>query len=118
MVQTNNGPAQPICIREKIMPASLNALIRYKTIDRLLGTGRNYTIHEPREHCTAALEKNRGMDRMASKRTIHEDIRVLRSDTLGFNAPIENRWGYHCYSKPDYSIFEIRISNIDIIERI
>lgn len=100
------------------MPANLNALIRYKTIDRLLGTGRKYTIHELMEHCTDALAETRGMDRMVSKRTIQDDIRVLRSDILGFNAPIENRSGYYYYSLPGYSIFETRISNIDILKRV
>jgi hypothetical protein len=100
------------------MPANLNALIRYKTIDRLLGTGRKYALSELIEHCSEALEDTRGIYKTISKRTIQEDIRVLRSDILGFNAPIENNSGRYFYSEPDYSIFKTQISNSEILKRV
>ncbi len=100
------------------MPANLNALIRYKTIDRLLGTGRKYTLSELIEHCSQNLGESRGIYKTISKRTIQEDIRILRSDILGFNAPIKNRFGKYFYTKADYSIFNTHISNINILKRV
>jgi hypothetical protein len=100
------------------MPANLNALIRYKTIDRLLGTGRKYTLSELMRHCSEQLGETRGRYKSISKRTIQEDIRVMRSDILGFNAPIKNSFGMYYYGNRYYSIFNTSVSNIDILKRV
>lgn len=89
------------------MPTNLNALIRYKTIDRSLrNRSMKCTIQRLQEECSEALGEKRGVYKMVSERTIRDDIRVLRSDILGFNAPIIYEDGYYFYSNPEYSIFE------------
>jgi hypothetical protein len=77
----------------------LNALIRYKIINSCLyGGKRRWSIKELMERCFDALAEYRGRYESISERTIRDDIRVMRSDILGCNEPIEqqkgplNRW--------------------------
>lgn len=118
-LQIKTSVMQSFCIRKKnYMPANLNALIRYKTIDRLLGTGRKYALSELIEYCSEDLGESRGIYKTISKRTIQEDIRILRSDILGFNAPIKNSFGKYYYEEVNFSIFNTSISNINILKRV
>lgn len=98
------------------MPVNLNALIRYKTIDRCL---RNKYIccdlMRLQEECTEALSETRGKLTNVSERTIRDDIRVMRSDILGFNAPIVLEDNAYCYSDPEYSIFDITIEKRELM---
>jgi len=94
------------------MPANLNALIRYKTINSCLSGGRRrWSIDELRERCSEALAGNRGRYATVSERTIRDDIRVMRSDILGFNAPIKQEGGFYFYSDPGYSILSLSITD-------
>lgn len=94
------------------MPANLNALIRYKTINSCLKGGRRkWSIGELIDACSDALAESRGRYESVSERTIRDDIRVMRSDILGFNAPIEQNKGLYFYSDPGYSILSISISD-------
>lgn len=94
------------------MPANLNALIRYKTINSCLSGGRRrWSIDELRERCSEALAENRGRYATVSERTIRDDIRVMRSDILGFNAPIKQEAGFYFYSDPAYSILSLSITD-------
>lgn len=104
---------QPICNEKRnIMPANLNALIRYKTINSCLSGGRSrWSIDELRERCSDALAENRGRYASVSERTIRDDIRVMRSDILGFNAPIKQEGGFYFYSDPGYSILSLSITD-------
>jgi len=104
---------QPFCNEKRIiMPANLNALIRYKTINSCLSGGRRrWSIDELRERCSGALAENRGRYGSVSERTIRDDIRVMRSDILGFNAPIKQEAGFYYYSDPEYSILSLRITD-------
>lgn len=104
---------QPICNEKRnIMPANLNALIRYKTINSCLSGGRRrWSIDELRERCSEALAESRGRYATVSERTIRDDIRVMRSDILGFNAPIRQEAGFYYYSDPEYSILSLRITD-------
>ena len=61
------------------MPANKNALIRYKTIDNCL---RNH-------YRSDALYEMEGITKGVSVRTVQSDIQMMRSDKLGYNAPIE-----------------------------
>lgn len=100
------------------MPANLNALIRYKTIDRCLAGGkREHRIRDLVEACSEALGENRGIYGV-SERTIRDDIRVMRSNMLGFNAPIKQRHGYYYYSDPHYTIFNSGTDNQKVLTRI
>jgi hypothetical protein len=101
------------------MPANLNALIRYKTINScLFGGKRKWSIGELIEKCSDALAEYRGRYESISERTIRDDIRVMRSDILGYNAPIKQHKGLYYYSDSDYSIMAINFTDSDLIERI
>jgi hypothetical protein len=101
------------------MPANLNALIRYKTINSALyGGNRKWSVRELTKKCSAALAEYRGRYEMVSERTIRDDIRVMRSDILGYNAPIVQQGGLYFYSDEDYSIMTINFTDSGLVERI
>jgi hypothetical protein len=101
------------------MPANLNALIRYRTIDQCLSNPyRKWTITDLAEACASALKEHRGIYSGISERTIREDIRVMRSDILGFNAPIVQSGGHYSYGDRDYSIFNVSIQEAGLLERV
>ena len=70
------------------------------------------------EACSKALEESRGIYTGISERTIREDIRVMRSDILGFNAPIVQKDGNYSYGDKDYSIFHVTIKESGILARV
>ena len=101
------------------MPANLNALIRYKTIDQCLSNPyRKWTIGDLAEKCASALKENRGIYSGISERTTREDIRIMRSDILGFNAPIVQSGGHYSYEDRDYSIFNVSIKDSGLLSRV
>jgi hypothetical protein len=101
------------------MPANLNALIRYKTINSCLyGGRRRWSIDELRTRCSDALAENRGRYATVSERTIRDDIRVMRSDILGLNAPIKQEGGLYFYTDPNYSIMSLGITDAGLAEQI
>ncbi len=101
------------------MPANLNALIRYKTINSALyGGNRRWSIPELTEKCSSALAEYRGRYKTVSERTIRDDIRVMRSDILGYNAPISQQKGLYYYAEPEYSIMTISFTDSALVERI
>jgi len=101
------------------MPTNLNALIRYKTINSCLyGGKRRWSISELIEKCSDALVEYRGRYEPVSERTIRDDIRVMKSDILGYNAPITQQKGLYYYSDPEYSIMTISFTDSELIEKI
>ncbi len=98
------------------MPANRNALIRYKTIDACLRNPyRRWTLEDLVEACSDALYEYEGIDKGISRRTIQLDLQIMRSEKLGYNAPIEvyeNK--YYRYANPDYSIVRLPLSPNDI----
>lgn len=89
------------------MPVNKNALIRYKTIDRCLRNKyRRWTLDDLVEACSDALYEMEGITRGVSVRTVQADIQVMRSDKLGYEAPIEVYEGkfYKYSSDEEYSI--------------
>ena len=57
--------------------------------------------------CSDALYDMEGIDKGVSLRTVQGDIQIMRSDKLGYNAPIEvyeNK--FYRYADPEYSINE------------
>ena len=94
------------------MPANKNALIRYKTIDNCLRNRyRRWTLDDLVEACSDALYDMEGITKGVCARTVQMDIQIMRSDKLGYNAPIEvyDRI-YYRYADPDYSITEMHLS--------
>lgn len=103
------------------MAQNKNALIRYRTIDRCLrNTGRRWTLADLVEACSDALYDLEGRDENIGTRTIQRDIEMMRSDKLGYEAPIEvyDR-KYYRYSDPEYSISNRRLKKgeIDVLNR-
>lgn len=97
------------------MPANKNALIRYKTIDRCLRNKfRRWTIDDLTEACSDALYEMEGIMKGVSVRTVQGDLQIMRSDKLGYNAPIEvyDRI-YYRYADPDYSITDTPLTEED-----
>ena len=97
------------------MPANKNALIRYKTIDNCLRNRyRRWTIDDLVEACCDALYDMEGITKGVCTRTVQMDIQIMRSDKLGYNAPIEVYDKiYYRYANPDYSITEMPLSADD-----
>jgi len=100
------------------MPANLNALIRYKTINSCFYGGRRWTIKELIDACSDALAEYRGRDENISERTVRDDLSVMKSDILGFNAPIMQNKGYYYYSDPAYSIMTISLTDSELLDQI
>lgn len=98
------------------MASNKNALIRYKTIDQCLrNTGRRWTLDDLINACSDALYEYEGKDVYVSKRTIQLDIQQMRSDKLGYNAPIEvYERKYYRYAEEGYSIKNIPVTDKDI----
>ena len=98
------------------MPQNKNALLRYRTIDRCLrNTGRRWTLQNLVDACSDALYEYEGKQELVSVRSVQRDIEMMRSDKLGYEAPIEvyDR-KYYRYADPDYSISNRRLSEEDI----
>lgn len=97
------------------MPANKNALIRYKTIDSCLRNPfRRWTLDDLVDACSDALYECEGIRKGVSVRTVQGDIQLMRSDKLGYNAPIEvYEHKYYRYADPDYSITNMPLSQGD-----
>lgn len=98
------------------MATNKNALIRYLTIDKCLQNHqRKWTLDDLITACSDALYEYEGKDSYVSKRTVQLDIQNMRSNKLGYNAPIivyDRK--YYRYAKPNYSITDIPINEIDL----
>ena len=97
------------------MPANKNALIRYRTIDRCLRNRyRRWTLDDLVDACCDALLDMEGITKGVCARTVQMDIQIMRSDKLGYNAPIVVYDKiYYTYADPDYSITEMPLSMDD-----
>jgi predicted DNA-binding transcriptional regulator YafY len=98
------------------MAQNKNALIRYRTIDKCLQNSyRTWTLDDLIESCSEALYEYEGRDVNVSKRTIQLDIQLMRSDKLGYNAPIEvYDKKFYRYADEDYSITDIPLNENDM----
>ena len=98
------------------MAQNKNALIRYKTIDRCLQNHhRQWSLEDLIAACSDALYEYEGRSVNVSKRTVQLDIQLMRSDKLGYNAPIEvyDRKFYR-YAEEDFSITDIPLNQNDM----
>jgi predicted DNA-binding transcriptional regulator YafY len=99
------------------MPVNLDALIRYHTIDRCLQNRfKTWTWENLAKACFESLDevRYRSEKNVISKRTIENDIRILRSSILGYNAPIICKKGVYSYSDANYSIKNASLTQEDI----
>ena len=94
------------------MPVNKNALLRYKIIDRSLRNRyRRWTIEDLVDAVSDALYDMEGIRKGISLRTVQADIQMMRSDKLGYNAPIEvYDQKFYRYADPNYSITEMPLT--------
>lgn len=67
------------------------------------------------EACSDALSEYEGREESVSKRTVQLDIQMMRSEKLGYNAPIvvyDKK--YYKYDDEDYTITDIPLTETDI----
>ncbi|WP_099366207.1 helix-turn-helix transcriptional regulator [Sphingobacterium sp. 1.A.4] len=98
------------------MSSNKLALIRYKTIDQCLKQRhRKWTLEDLMEKVSDALYELEGITSGVSKRTIQGDIQLMRSNKLGYNAPIvvKDR-KFYAYDDPAYSISNSPLSHMDM----
>ncbi len=99
------------------MPKNRNALMRIHTIDACLRRrNRLWTIDDLVEACEEALYEYEGISEI-STRTIRRDLQLMRSEKLGYNAPIIVKdKKYYTYEDPDFSITKLPLSKEDLNE--
>ena len=98
------------------MPVTKNTMLRLATIDRCLRNRfRKWTIQDLMDACSDALYEYEGREEEISLRTIRSDIALMRSDKLGYNAPIVvTDRKFYAYDDPDYSITQFPLHKEDI----
>ena len=91
--------------------------MRIHTIDACLRRrNRLWTIDDLVEACEDALYEYEGISEI-STRTIRRDLQLMRSEKLGYNAPIIVKdKKYYTYEDPDYSITKLPLSKEDLNE--
>ncbi|MDO6491333.1 MULTISPECIES: helix-turn-helix transcriptional regulator [unclassified Cellulophaga] len=98
------------------MSVNKNALIRYKTIDKCLQNRyRKWTLESLISSCSDALYEYEGREINVSKRTVQLDIQMMRSDKLGYNAPIvvyDKK--FYKYEDENFSITNIPLNKNDM----
>lgn len=74
-----------------------------------------WTLEDLIDACSDALYEYEGKYDLVSKRTVQLDIQNMRSEKLGYNAPIEVfQKKFYRYSDPDFSIKNIPVNENDI----
>ena len=92
------------------------ALVRYKTIDSCLQNRfRKWTLDDLVEACSDAIFEYEGIASGVSKRTVQLDLQNMRSEKLGYNAPIiVTDKKYYSYEEKNYSINNSPITQQDL----
>ena len=98
------------------MPVNRNALIRYRTIDHCLqNRRRKWTLEDLIDACADALYEYQGINTGVSRRTVQADIEMMRSNKLGYEAPIvvvDKK--YYTYEDKNYSITNSPLNQQDM----
>jgi predicted DNA-binding transcriptional regulator YafY len=92
------------------------ALLRYTTIDKCLqNRQRLWTLSDLMEKVDEALYDYEGIHDGIGRRTLQLDLQNMRSEKLGYNAPIiVNNKKYYSYSDPSYSIHKKNLSTDEL----
>ena len=85
-----------------VMPTNKNALLRYQILDRCFSSKVRYCLEELKD----VLEEKLGYS--VSKRTIRYDIENMR------NSPYDGKKCYYHYSDPEFSIFNVGLTNEEL----
>jgi len=98
------------------MPINKLALVRYKVIDKCLqNRRRKWTLDDLVTACSDALYEYEGIKKGVSKRTVQLDIQNMRSEKIGYMAPIiVTDKKYYSYEDKNYSIANIPLSGQDM----
>ena len=92
------------------------ALIRFKVIDECLRNKyKKWTLKDLVDEVSDVLYEYEGIQNGVGLRTIQQDLMNMRSDKLGYNAPIvvyDRK--YYKYDEDEYSITKIPISSNDL----
>ncbi|MCE3228899.1 MAG: hypothetical protein K0S32_3450 [Bacteroidetes bacterium] len=98
------------------MPINKLALVRYKTIDNCLQNRfRKWTLEDLVEACSEALYEYEGITKGVSVRTVQLDLQNMRSEKLGYNAPIiVTDKKFYSYEDKSYSITNIPLTSQDL----
>ncbi|MCC5921948.1 MAG: WYL domain-containing protein [Cyclobacteriaceae bacterium] len=93
-----------------------NALIRYRVLDRCFrNRQRKFSLQDLVDICSEALYEYEGKEESLSLRTIQYDIQLMRSEKIGYNAPIEvYEKKYYRYSNPKFSINGLHLSEKEL----
>ncbi|WP_158796928.1 YafY family protein [Pedobacter sp. L105] len=98
------------------MPVNRNALIRYRTLDQCLQNKfKKWTLEDLIEACSEALYEYQGINTGVSRRTIQADMEMMRSNKLGYEAPIvviDKK--FYTYSDKNYSITNSPLNQQDM----
>lgn len=98
------------------MALNKNALIRYKTIDKCLQNRyKKWTLEDLINACSDALYEFEGKNTTVSTRTVQLDIQMMRSNKLGYDAPIvvyDKK--YYKYEDEDFTITDIPLNESDM----
>jgi predicted DNA-binding transcriptional regulator YafY len=98
------------------MPINRNALIRYRTIDQCLQNRyKKWTLDALIDACADALYEYQGINTGVSRRTIQADIEMMRSNKLGYEAPlivVDKK--YYTYADKNFSITNIPLNQQDM----
>ncbi|MES2828146.1 MAG: WYL domain-containing protein [Bacteroidota bacterium] len=98
------------------MPVNRNALIRYRTIDQCLQNRfKKWSLDDLIEACSNAIYEYQGIDTGVSRRTVQADMEMMRSNKLGYEAPIvvvDKK--YYTYSDKNYSITNSPLNQQDM----
>lgn len=102
----------------QITAMSINklALLRYKTLDECFrNRHRKWTLEDLIRKVSDVLYDEEGISNSISRRTIQADIQLMRSNKLGYNAPIVvKEKKYYSYDDPSYSITKAPINGADV----
>ena len=98
------------------MPLNKLALVRYKTIDNCLQNRfRKWTLEDLMEAVSDALYEYEGITKGISRRTVQLDLQNMRSEKLGYNAPIvvvDKK--FYSYAEKNYSITNTPLTKQDL----
>lgn len=101
------------------MSKNLNALLRYKIIHNCLSSPiqKKWTWEDLAQACGDELKEVSNIDNVPSRRTILQDIKVMRQGDLGYRAPIgwSRARGYH-YTNQHFSIYNYPLSQLERLE--
>ncbi len=97
------------------MPSNLNAILRFRVLDKCLRSKEKVYHLADLIHAVNKELASTGEKRSVSERTIYDDLKFMKDDVEGFNAPIHrtNELGYH-YEHDKFSIFNITLGKSDL----